>query len=293
MQKENIELMKTVLVTPSWAQDFDRCRMLVDSAGEFAHGFDKHIILIDALDVHLFQPLAGPKVELVLKQDLLPGWLFQTPFSRRWWLSIKALPIRGWIVQQVAKLAIASIYEADSFCYIDSDALFIRPFAAHQLWQNDKVRLYRDERKPHFYQSRRYRNWYGFAANQFNLGDQKDQRGAFIAQLNVIHKQPLLAMLLDIESRWQKPWCETLLRSMDFSEYILYGIYSEHCTDLAHHYVTSESLCHSSWFYDLDSEQTIENFVQTAQPHHVALHIQSNLRVDPKLIQTFLTRTAV
>jgi hypothetical protein len=269
--------MKTVLVTPTWLPEIEHCEMLMDSAAAHVSGFDKHLLLVDAMDEAQFRHLARPGVEIIVKQDLLPAWLRQLPFARRWWLSSRGLPVRGWILQQVTKLAVTQYTDADACCYVDSDTVFVRDFAASDLWSQDRVRFYRDTRKPHFYASRRYRNWYGFAARQFRLGDPDQLKGAYIAQFNTLHRAHASAMLEAIEQRWQRPWMETLLHSMDFSEFVLYGAFVDACTDQQYHYATDRQLCHSSWLYSLNSTADLERFVGSCAAQHVALHVQSNL----------------
>lgn len=279
---------KTVLVTPSWSGDLARCEMLVDSVGNFASGFDRHLILIDAQDEGMFRHLADSRTELILKQDLLPDWLRQSSLNRKWWWSFRGLPVRGWILQQVTKLAIAEQYDAAGFCYADSDMMFVRPFDAQSLWHDGRIRFYRDERRPHFYESRRYRNWYGFAAKQFSLGDQNLLDGAYIAQLNCIHKAHAVDMLKAIEDKWQSNWQKTLLRSFDFSEYILYGVYIDECSDKSFHNSTSSSLCRSSWFFDLDDPESTQEFLSTVADDEVALHIQSNLALSTGFVKSLV-----
>jgi len=47
--------MKTVLVTPSWLPDLERCRFLVESARRFAAGFSAHYLVVDAKDAAPFR----------------------------------------------------------------------------------------------------------------------------------------------------------------------------------------------------------------------------------------------
>ena len=62
-------------------------------------------------------------------------------------------PVRGWILQQVIKLAAVAACEEDVVLLVDSDIEFLRPFTAETFVRNGVVRFYRkpdeiDERLP-------------------------------------------------------------------------------------------------------------------------------------------------
>ena len=44
------------------------------------------------------------------------------------WLSLATRPVRGWLVQQLVKLAAASVSTEDVLVHVDSDIVFVRPF---------------------------------------------------------------------------------------------------------------------------------------------------------------------
>jgi hypothetical protein len=73
-----------------------------------------------------------------------------------------------------------------------------------------------------------------------------------------------------------------LCNTLDFSEYILYGVFTEFVlgADAAGHYTDAEDLCHCSWHYALDTDAQAEDFVGRVGPGHRAVLIQSNLGWD-------------
>ncbi|MDB4151070.1 DUF6492 family protein [Pseudomonadales bacterium] len=282
-------MKSTALVTPSWLPDIERCRHLIESADQFASGFDHHYVLVDAQDEKTFRKVLSREVEIVVKETLLPSWLHQSSLSRKWWWSLRALPVRGWILQQVTKLAITQAVAEEACCFADSDTRFVRPFAAQDLWQGDSLKFFRDERKQHFYESKRYQNWYGFAAKQFGLGDEQQLDGAYIAQLTAMRKDCVAEMFAQIEERNQRGWMDVLLRTIDFSEFILYGVFIDECTNDDRHIGIENGLCHSSWFYDIETPADIEKFVQAVLPNQVAVHLQSNLKMNPDALAVALS----
>ena len=109
------------------------------------------------------------------------------------------------IVQQV-EVAVAAREEWDAVCFADSDLIFVEEFAASNLWRTGALRLYRDDRKPHFYADRRYRNWYASAARMLGLGNPAALPGAYITQLITMRSDSVRRMCTHIESQTGRPW---------------------------------------------------------------------------------------
>ena len=70
------------------------------------------------------------------------------------WLQTRGRPVRGWLVQQLIKLAVAEVMTQDVLVHADSDVVLLRPFLADSVADDaGRVRLYRlpgaiDERLP-------------------------------------------------------------------------------------------------------------------------------------------------
>ena len=278
--------MRTLLITPTHAPDRERCRLLVESCRRHLSGVEAHLLLIDEAEQELFAPLASSQVQLVTKESLLPWWVKRNPLSSRWWLSLKSLPVRGWIMQQVIKLAIAERFEADILLFADSDMVFVRPFSPEDIIVDGKVRHYRAERGPMQYRDRRYRNWYGAAANVCGIANPDLIEGSYIAQLNSWRHENVLELYRAIEGG-RGEWMPKMMRHLDFSEFVLYGAFVDHVLgELSGHYVDSEQLCHSSWFYDIDQAADVDSFISQLKPRHRALHLQSNLGLNAELLES-------
>jgi hypothetical protein len=272
--------MKTVLITPSYRPDLQRCELMLETAHKQVTGMAGHYLVVDHRDMPFFAHLRSPQVTLVAKEELLPGWIRQAPWSRKWWLSAKTMPVRGWIVQQVIKLAVAEHIEADAYCYADSDIAFVRPFDASTLWRGDQLRFQRETRRGEMLESRRYKNWYSLAARYCNMPYQSAITGAYIAQLNTMKRSAMLALMHHLEQAEGRSWMEVLLGTWDFSEYILYGAFVEHVLACEGHFIPPKLLCHSSWYHDIAHLKDLPAFLDLMDEDHVAIHIQSNLKLN-------------
>lgn len=272
--------MKTVLITPSYRPDLQRCELMLETAQKQVTGMAGHYLIVDHRDMPFFAHLRSPQVTLVAKEELLPSWIRQAPWSRKWWLSAKTMPVRGWILQQVVKLAVAEHIEADAYCYADSDIAFFRPFDASTLWRGDQLRFQRETRRGEMLESRRYKNWYSLAARYCNMPDQSAITGAYIAQLNTMKRSAMLALMHHLEQAEGRSWMEVLLGTWDFSEYILYGAFVEHVLACEGHFIPPKLLCHSSWYHDIAHLKDLPAFMDLIDDDHVAIHIQSNLKIE-------------
>src|SRR5689334_12865614 len=111
---------RLAFVTPSYHKDFDRCRLLVDSLDRYVPRQYHHYVLVPRRDEKLFQPLNSSRTHVVLQEDVLPFWLRQVKTAPKFWVSLRSLPVRGWIIQQLVKLNVCAAIDADAFACIDS-----------------------------------------------------------------------------------------------------------------------------------------------------------------------------
>lgn len=272
--------MNNILVTPTFAPDFERCKALLESSEQQLSGVSEHLLVVDRPDLELFAPLQTAKVRVLCKNELLPSMLFQIPLQKRWWLTGCSLPVRGWILQQIIKLAVAKDCGADAVVFADSDLMFIRPLDLNELWCNSRLRLFQNQRGPFMYRNRRYQNWYGFGCDALNLGNPDDQHQAYITQLATMRPDNVTKLCEALENRFQRPWYQTLLNTWDFSEYVLYGLFVGRLGQDSGHFFTQQELCHSSWFYEINKPSDVADFVSQASKHHRAVHLQSNLGLE-------------
>lgn len=119
---------RLALITPSWSEDFERCRLLAESIERYVPRQYHHWVLVPRRDEQRFRALSGSRTHVVLQEDVLPFWLRQLRSAPKYWLSLRSLPVRGWIVQQLVKLNACQAIDADAFACIDSGCFFVQPF---------------------------------------------------------------------------------------------------------------------------------------------------------------------
>jgi hypothetical protein len=276
--------MTTAMITPSYAPDFERCKLLCSSVSENVLGLDKHYLIVDRTDEALFRQLQNHQTEVVLKEDLLPLWIRRIPFSRKWWLNLKGLPVRGWILQQLIKLSVAEWCEADNYLFADSDVLFIRPFSTELLHKDGTLRLFKSQRKEEDYGDQRHKNWYQSGKELFGLKGDDYLHGDYIGQLNTWRRDVLQEMYNYLCKRQGRDWISLLSNRLDFSEYILYGLFAEYVLGLDNsgHYLDSSEICYCSWHHKVRDNFELKSFLGQVPEDKSAVLIQSNLGFDAK-----------
>jgi len=269
--------MRHVIVTPSYGPDFERAKLLAESIKEFVPESAEHILLVDRRDVPQFRSLAGPRTRIVEAESVLPWWVRRVPGARRWWLSLRSLPIRNWILQQVVKLSVAEHFDADVFNFVDSDVTFIKPFDPSEFVSPEGlVRLFR---APGAAQFATHTRWHQTAARLLGL-PASDYFGAnYIGNMITWRRDNLIAMYRHIENVTGRNWAASVCSRLHLSEYILYGIFVEHVLKGQGHYYEDRAHCHISWDYDITTPKGLDEFLSDTLPEHVAVMVSSKSKI--------------
>ena len=127
-----------LIATPSYRGDVERCAVLCQSIDEFAGPEFRHQIVVPRRDYGLFAKFDGPRRDVVTVQDVMPMATIHLPARRELWLAGYRYRLRGWVMQQLVKIAVARAGAARAVVFADSDVAFIRPFAAADFIRDGK-----------------------------------------------------------------------------------------------------------------------------------------------------------
>lgn len=281
------------IVTASYGPDFERCRLLCETIDAHVTNMAHHYILVAHNDVQLFRQLEGPRRTVVDERELLPSWLHALPdptslFTKRIWLSTRTMPLRGWHVQQLRRIALFSAVEEDALIYVDSDVAFVRDFDCRTMWRGDKLQLFRRDdglaksaRKEHF-------RWSPNAALALGIEPPNLSPHDYIVTLIAWRRQSIRAMCERIEAVHGRHWVEVLGSQRQFSECTIYGRYVDEIEGLQHHYHSDRELCRVYWFGPELSAGGLQDFVRGMAAHQVAIGIQSFTGTDINQIRATL-----
>jgi hypothetical protein len=265
-------------VTKSYAPDLERCELLCRSIELLAPGA-RHWIIVDSRDLAAFRGLANATTRIVTTEELLPRRVRRLEVhgvGKSIWFGARTAPMRGWLVQQLAKLAITSVADEDVLIHADSDVVLIRPFREEALTdEKGSLRLFRipaaiDERLPD------HVRWHRTAEQLLGLPPRPLPLPDYVGGLIPWRREIGVSVLEQIEARSGRDWMRTIASARHVSEYILYGRYVEDALAQSNGQPgASLSLCRCYWGSDPLTHRELERFIDGASPEEVAVMVSA------------------
>ncbi len=269
------------IITPSYFKDFDRCKLLCESIKHFAKNPINHYIVVDGQDLSLFKPLENSHTFVLTKEFLLPWWVKKIPFLKQnIWLSLKTLPVRGWIVQQVIKISTAHHIQEDILVFADSDVCFVREFDVSMFMNAEKVRFYRKPNCIAANMKQGHKLWYQNAAQLLNCPDVEFPANDYINQLVTWRRDNVLKLCERIEIVSGRNWVQTLFNCWNFSEYILYGVFIDSfLQENSGHYFEENDITHNYYLEDKLSKEQIKEMVKVMPEDRIAVMLSAKAEI--------------
>lgn len=269
-------------VTPSYAGDFELCRILVESAARFLPSNVKHYLFVDRADLEMFRLLESDRTLIAAVEDVLPSG-FRHVSANAWSFGRNSKPVAGWLVQQIVKLACAAILSEPVLVLCDSDVALIREIDPAVFARNDRVRLYRriGGIGPAMVEHAR---WHRNACELLGLEPDPLPMTDYIGNLISWDRKLVLRMLERVEQATADSWFEAIVRMESFSEYILYGVYADKIVrDDRRLGADERRLCLTHWTLDAIDESSLESFVDSMEEADLSVMVTARLDLDVRL----------
>jgi len=272
------------VITKSYAPDFELCSALNRSVLENSPDAIRHHIIVPQRDLKLFGRLAGSRTHIRCEADFLPRTFVPVPFSNIVVNLGRPLPpVRGWIQQQVIKLAAIAASEDDAVLVVDSDAEFVQPFTANMFVRDGAVRFFCNPNQigkdlP------RHMTWQKVARVLLGLPPAEPPYPDYIS--SPLAWDPVLVrrMLARVEATTGRPWPTAIAGQLDFSECVLYGVFVDGVMGApANLFVSDDSLCLVYWEHTPLNQDSAANFIRRIRPADIAAVIQSKSRTPPEV----------
>jgi hypothetical protein len=269
-------MTRMAVITPSFAPDFELCADLNRSVLDYSPGSVHHHIIVPRSGLKLFGRLAGPRTHIRCEADFLPRSFVPVPFSKFTVnLGRPFPPVRGWILQQVLKLAAVASSEDDVALVVDSDIEFLRPFSVDTFVRNGVVRFYSkhdeiDERRP------RHMIWHRVACELLGLPPPEPPYTDYIASLLAWDTAIVRRMLARVSATTGCPWTTAITGQLHFSEWTLYGTFVDHVVGApANSFASDDPLCLAYWDVTPLNRQGAVDFLRGIRPTDVAAMISA------------------
>jgi hypothetical protein len=270
-------MTRLVVITKSFAPDFELCLALNRSVLDNSPDTVEHHIIVPRSDRKLFGRLVGPRTHVRCEADLLPRTFVRVPFLNVTVnLSQPFPPVRGWIQQQVVKLAAVAASEDDVVLVVDSDVEFVRPFT-EMFVRDGTVRFFRnpnqiDKRLP------RHMIWHRVARSLLGLPPAEPPYADYISSPLAWDPRIVRRMLARVAATTGRSWPTAIAGQLDFSECVLYGVFVDAVGAPANSFASEDPLCLHYWEHTPLNLDGVAQFVRGIRPTDVAAVIQSKSR---------------
>ena len=214
-------------MTPTYWRDLAQCELLAESLDRFAPHVP-HYLIVDRRDRSAFSHLERGKRRLVESEALVGKWLWQMPGRKAVWLSLKAPPVRGWIMQQILKIGVIEAIPERTLVFCDSDMAFFRRFERDDLLVNGKVGLLDVD-----FVNDECRRWTAAARRLLGLSEHDGGYHGHVGNMICWNRETVKAMQQRIEKSTGRNWQVALAQVPSFSEVTCYTEFSfVKCSDM-------------------------------------------------------------
>jgi Family of unknown function (DUF6492) len=267
------------VITPSYGPDFELCRDLNASVLAFTPPSTSHYIITSARDLERFAALRGPRTKVWSIDAMLPRYVVGVPRANLW-LNLRhpVPPVRGWVMQQVAKLHAATQIDADVLLSVDSDVALVRPVTAQTFRQGDRICLYRKDAGV-THDLPRHVIWHAVARKLLGLPPARPPLPDYIQSPNVWDRAAILAMQERIQEVTGRPWMQAFAAQPHISECTLYGVFVDEVLGERSNAVPVDTMrCHNYWDHAPLSLDAAQSFLGAMSADDIAVMISAKSR---------------
>ena len=230
------------------------------------------------------------------KEEVLPLWVrrldtLKLGLRSNVWVQARGRPIRGWLLQQLVKLAVAEWLSADVLVHADSDVVLIRPFSADAVVDGaGRVRLY--ERPDYVDEVLPYHvRWHRSAEKLLGVGPATLPMSDYISSLVPWKRQNAVALLEHLERSTGRHWLRALAEAWDVSEYTLYGRFVRDVLGASSgQFVSSSPLCLDYYKREPLTVPELTTFLDRVGEGAIAVSLTSKAGMKPEHYVELLER---
>ncbi|MEW9553873.1 DUF6492 family protein [Nonomuraea sp. NPDC050783] len=241
--------MKTLaVVTPSYGPDAAHFADLHRSVLRFTPDDTVHYVIVPRPDRRLFAPLEGPRCRVWTVDRLLPRHYVKVPRMGMWVNARRPWPpVRGWVMQQIIKLAATAALDTDVVLVADSDVVLVRPVTAARALIGGRVLLHRLEDGVHPLMTRHVL-WHHVARDLLRLPPPPEPPlPDYMSPLTFWQPATVRKLQDRLRETTGRPWIEAFGSRLHVSEFMLYGVFVDEVLSATDGRPPSDtSICHKS-----------------------------------------------
>jgi hypothetical protein len=263
------------VITPTWRPDAWMLADLHRSVLEHTPDDTVHHLIVPAAHRSSFASYASRRCRIWTHPELLPRRYVRFPGGI--WLNGGRPwpPVRGWVMQQAAKIAAAATVDADVVLIADSDSVLVRDTSAAALRVGGRPVLYRARDAIHAGMPRHVL-WHQVARQLLGLPPGPPPPLAdYVSAIGVWDPPMVRAMQRRITQVTGRHWVDAFTSQLHISEFIVYGLFVDELCDPDDELAESP-LCHT--YYEdipLDLDGALD-FADQLKPEAIGMMISGN-----------------
>jgi Family of unknown function (DUF6492) len=242
-----------------------------------------HHIVVPPSDAHLFREFEGARCQIWTHRNLLPRYCMSVPHASGLTLNLRRPwpPVRGWVVQQIMKLAGAAVIDARAVLIVDSDAVFVREATLDQFIHNGRLWHYRKDGAVTADMDRHVL-WHNVARKLLGLpGIAVPPLPDYVSPISLWDPVVVRSLTAHISDSTGRDWVDAIGSQLHVSEFVVYGVFVDQIFggmaprdgDLCHNYYerTSLSPAEAAAFADEMPSSTLGAMISSHSrtPHNV------------------------
>jgi hypothetical protein len=274
------------VVTPTFQLDLARCELLAESMDRNVPNVP-HYLIVDRRDRSAFSHLQQGRRRIIESEEILGKWIKRLPGRKGYWLSLKAPPVRGWILQQILKIGAIDAIAERTMVFCDSDTAFFRSFRRDDLLVDGKIGLLDVD-----FINDGVRRWTAAARRLLGVAAHDGGYRSHVGNMICWNRETVKAMQQQIEINTGLNWQVALARTLSFSEYMIYGVFVREVLGYGQvdHAPSTVPLVKPSWGVSLTTDAAIDAFFSDFDPRTVAVMIHSKDGIDVSRYRPHLER---
>jgi len=189
-----------------------------------------HHVVVPPSDAHLFRQYAGARCRVWTHRDLLPRHSVSVPYASGLTLNLRRpwLPVRGWVVQQIMKMAGTAAIDARAVLIIDSDAVLLREPTLDRFTRNGGLWHFRRDGAVTAGMDR-HLLWHMVARRLLGVpGIVSPPAPDYISPIAVWDPAVVRSLMVHIADTTGRSWMDAVARELHVSEFMLYGVFVDH-----------------------------------------------------------------
>lgn len=238
-----------IVITPSYVPDAELFADLHRSVLEHTSEQTVHHVIVPPADKAAFVRYAGSRCKVWTYSELLPRRYISIPRGGVWVNAMRPWPpIRGWVLQQAVKIAVAALVEANAVLLVDSDVVLVSRTLAERFDIDGRLGLYRAEHAVHPGMLRHVR-WHDAARRLLGLpAAPAPPLHDYVSPFNVWDPAVVRALQDRISDVTRRDWLDAFTSELHVSEFILYGVFVDEVLGATKSHPPSETaFCHNYW----------------------------------------------